>query len=36
MEHARPRRDSLNCGTTVGSLQGLFAEYSLLPEVLLF
>jgi len=36
MEHARPRRDSLKCGTAVFSLQGLFAEYSLLPEVLLF
>lgn len=36
MEHARPRRDYLKCGTAVGSLQGLFAECSLLPEVLLF
>ena len=36
MEHARPSRDSLKCVTAVGSLQGLFAEYSLLYEVLLF
>jgi len=36
MKHARPRRDSLKCGTAIGSLQGLFAEYSLLPEGLLF
>jgi len=36
MEHARPRRDSVKGGRAVGSFQVLFAEYSLLPEVLPF